>query len=178
MANLTLAGAVSVLDTELTRINDQPNGRCAERVRFATVTVFVRQYPSPIDFQWNGGDAWLNAAVVYRSATVSGIAGSAHFMENTQTLAYGNPSGVGIKRRRYFGTPAAMDDVDNGRYKNDAAMSMNVGVGYGRGNWSAELYINNVTSEEGYVVQPAGKFTPESSMMRPRTMGLHLSYSF
>jgi outer membrane receptor protein involved in Fe transport len=51
-------------------------------------------------------------------------------------------------------------------------------VGYGRDNWTAELYVNNITSEEGYVVQPAGKYTPESSMMRPRTMGLRLSYSF
>jgi outer membrane receptor protein involved in Fe transport len=51
-------------------------------------------------------------------------------------------------------------------------------MGYGRDNWTAEVYINNLTGEEGYVVQTAGKFTPEASMMRPRTMGLRLSYSF
>ena len=40
--------------------------------------------------------------------------------------------------------------------------TINVGiVRYGRDNWTAEFFINNLSSEEGYVVQPAGKFTPE-----------------
>jgi outer membrane receptor protein involved in Fe transport len=179
-ANLTLAGAVSVLDTELTRINDQLVGiavpKGSELPLSPSLSGNVR---ARYDFQWNGGDAWFNAAVVYRGATVSGIAGSANLMENTQVLAYGNASGVEIQSEGgIFGTPAAIADVPNARYKNDAALTMNVGVGYGRDNWTAELFINNLTSEEGYVVQPAGKFTPESSMMRPRTMGMRLSYSF
>ena len=178
--NLTLAGAVSVLDTELTRINDQLVGiavpKGSELPLSPSLSGNVR---ARYDFQWNGGDAWFNAAVVYRGATVSGIAGSANLMENTQVLAYGNASGVEIQSEGgIFGTPAAIADVPNARYKNDAALTMNVGVGYGRDNWTAELFINNLTSEEGYVVQPAGKFTPESSMMRPRTMGMRLSYSF
>jgi outer membrane receptor protein involved in Fe transport len=73
-----------------------------------------------------------------------------------------------------FGTVAASNGniPSNSRYVNDAATTLNLGLGYGRDNWTAEIFVNNVTSEEGYVVQTAGKFTPESSMMRPRTMGL------
>ncbi|GIS02691.1 MAG: hypothetical protein CM15mP103_12420 [Gammaproteobacteria bacterium] len=56
--------------------------------------------------------------------------------------------------------------------------TINLGIGYGRDNWTAEFYVNNLSSEEGHVVQPAGKFTPESSMLRPRTMGLRFGYSF
>jgi outer membrane receptor protein involved in Fe transport len=178
--NLTLAGAVSILDTELTRINDQLVGISVPKGSELPLTSSLSgNIRARYDFQWDGGDGWVNAAMVYRGATVSGIAGSAYFMENTQVLAYGAASGVSIQNEGgSFGTPASVPDMDNGRYKNDAALSMNVGIGYGRDNWTAELYVNNITSEEGYVVQPAGKFTPESSMMRPRTMGVRLSYSF
>lgn len=178
--NLTLAGAVSALDTKLTRINDQlvgisvPAGSDLPLAPSLSYNVRARY-----DFQMAGGDAWVNAAMVYRGETVSGIAGSANFMEDTQLAVYGTPSGIGIRDEGgVFGTPAGYDDVANARYKNAAAWMVNLGVGYGRDNWTAELYVNNVTSEDGYVVQPAGKYTPEASMMRPRTMGLRLSYSF
>ena len=79
-----------------------------------------------------------------------------------------------------FGTVATSDGSvpSNSRYVNEAATTLNIGLGYARDDWTAEVYVNNVTSEEGYVVQTAGKFTPESSMMRPRTLGLRFGYSF
>jgi outer membrane receptor protein involved in Fe transport len=182
-ANLTLAGAVSYLDTELTRINDQLQGVAvpvgSELPLSPSLSGNIR---ARYDFSWNGGDAWFNAAMVYRGSSVSGIAGSAAFMEDTQGMAYGTSSGVSIQNEGgTFGTIEGSNGLglpSNSRYINDSALSMNVGVGYGRDNWTAELYVNNITSEEGYVVQPAGKYTAESSMMRPRTMGLRLSYSF
>jgi outer membrane receptor protein involved in Fe transport len=180
--NLTLSGAVSTLDTELTRINSQLNDIA---VPVGSELPFAPSFSGNIraryDFQWNGGDAWLNAALVYRGATVSGIVGSGAFMEDTQLLAYDRNSGFGLQNEGgVFGTVEDSDgDIPlNSRYKNDAATTINVGMGYGRDNWTAEVYINNLTGEEGYVVQTAGKFTPEASMMRPRTMGLRLSYSF
>jgi outer membrane receptor protein involved in Fe transport len=180
--NLTLSGAVSTLDTELTRINSQLNDIA---VPVGSELPFAPSFSGNIraryDFQWNGGDAWLNAALVYRGATVSGIVGSGAFMEDTQSLAYGRSSGFGLQNEGgVFGTVEDSNgDIPlNSRYKNDAATTINVGMGYGRDNWTAEVYINNLTGEEGYVVQTAGKFTPEASMMRPRTMGLRLSYSF
>ena len=180
--NLTLSGAVSTLDTELTRINSQLNDIAVpvgSELPFApSVSGNIR---ARYDFQWNGGDAWFNAAFVYRGATVSGIVGSGAFMEDTHRLAYGRSSGFGLQNEGgIFGTVETSDGSipANSRYKNDAARTVNVGMGYARDNWTAEVYVNNLTGEKGYVVQTAGKFTPEASMMRPRTMGLRLSYSF
>ena len=180
--NLTLSGAVSTLDTELTRINSQLNDIAVpvgSELPFApSVSGNIR---ARYDFQWNGGDAWFNAALVYRGATVSGIVGSGAFMEDTHRLAYGRSSGFGLQNEGgVFGTVETSDGSipANSRYKNDVATTINVGMGYGRDNWTAEVYVNNLTGEEGYVVQTAGKFSPEASMMRPRTMGLRLSYSF
>ena len=180
--NLTLSGAVSMLDTELTRINSQLDNIA---VPVGSELPFAPSLSGNIraryDFQWNGGDAWFNAALVYRGATVSGIVGSGEFMEDTHRLAYGRSSGFGLQNEGgTFGTVETSDGEipANSRYKNDAATTINVGMGYGRDNWTAEVYINNLTGEEGHVVQTAGKFTPEASMMRPRTMGLRLSYSF
>ena len=68
-ANLTLAGAVSYLDTELTRINDQLQGVAvpvgSELPLSPSLSGNIR---ARYDFSWNGGDAWFNAAMVYRGS--------------------------------------------------------------------------------------------------------------
>ena len=51
-------------------------------------------------------------------------------------------------------------------------------LGIEKDNWLAELYVRNITSEEGAIVQTAGKFSPEATVNRPRTVGLRLSYRF
>ncbi len=181
-ANLTLAGAWSVLDTELTRINSQLQGIAvpagSELPLSPSLSGNIR---ARYDFNWNGGNAWLNAAFLYRGETVSGIAGSAEFMDDTHNLVYGNDTGIGIQNE---GGNYGTIEISNGglpansRYKNESVTSINIGVGYAKDNWTAEIYANNLTSEDGLVVQPAGKYTPESSMMRPRTIGMRLSYTF
>ena len=177
---LTLSGAASILDTELTRINQQLQGvSVPEGSELPLAPSFSGNIRARYDFDFMNGNAWVNAALVYRGETVSGIAGSAAFMNDTHNLAYGNDPGI-QNEGGTFGTVATSDGnvPANSRYVNDAATTINLGLGYGRDNWTAELFVTNLTSEEGYVVQPAGKFTPESSMMRPRTMGLRFGYSF
>ena len=179
---LTLSGAASFLDTELTSINKQLQGVAVPKgSELPLAPSFSGNLRARYDFDFMNGNAWANAALVYRGETVSGIVGSASFMTDTHNLAYGNNPGLSIQNEGgTFGTVAASDGniPANTRYVNDAATTINVGLGYGRDNWTAELFINNLTSEEGHVVQPAGKFTPESSMLRPRTMGLRFGYSF
>ena len=179
---LTISGAASILDTELTRINRQLQGVSVPvGSELPLAPSFSGNIRARYDFDIAEGNAWLNASLVYRGESVSGIVGSAAFMEDTQALAYGNTSGIDIQNEGGgFGTVADSSGniPDNTRYVNDAATSINLGLGYARDNWTAEVYVNNVTSEEGLVVQPAGKFTPESSTMRPRTMGLRFGYSF
>ena len=44
---------------------------------------------------------------------------------------------------------------------------VNVAAGIEKDNWLAELYVRNITSEEGAIVQTAGKFSPEATVNRP-----------
>ena len=179
---LTIAGAASFLHTELTKINDQLQGVSVPvGSDLPLAPNFSGNIRARYDFDFMSGNAWLNAALVHRGKTVSGIVGSAAFMDDTHNLAYGNDPGLAIQDEGgTFGTVATSNGSlpSNSRYENDSMTTINVGIGYGRDNWTAELFINNLTSEEGHVVQPAGKFTPESSMLRPRTMGLRFGYSF
>jgi outer membrane receptor protein involved in Fe transport len=179
---LTIAGAASFMNTELTRINEQLQGVAVPvGSDLPLAPSFSGNIRVRYDFDFMNGNAWLNGALVHRGSTVSGIAGSAAFMNDTHNLAYGNDPGIGIQDEGgTFGTVPTSDGnlPSNSRFQNDSFTTINVGIGYGRDNWTAELFINNLSSEEGYVVQPAGKFTPESSMLRPRTMGLRFGYSF
>jgi outer membrane receptor protein involved in Fe transport len=179
---LTLSGAASILDTELTAINEQLQGVSVPKgSELPLAPSFSGNIRARYDFDIMNGNAWVNAALVYRGETVTGIVGSAEFMTDTHNLAYGNDPGVSIQNEGgTFGTVETSNGSipSNSRYVNDAATTLNLGLGYARDNWTAEVFVNNVTSEEGYVVQTAGKFTPESSMMRPRTLGLRFGYSF
>jgi outer membrane receptor protein involved in Fe transport len=179
---LTLSGAASILDTELTKINKQLQGVAVPKgSELPLAPSFSGNIRARYDFDIMNGNAWVNAALVYRGETVTGIVGSAEFMTDTHNLAYGSDPGVSIQNEGgTFGTVATSNGniPSNSRYVNDAATTLNLGLGYARENWTAEVFVNNVTSEEGYIVQTAGKFTPESSMMRPRTLGLRFGYSF
>jgi outer membrane receptor protein involved in Fe transport len=181
-SRLTLSGAASFLDTELTRINPQLQGVSVPKgSELPLAPSFSGNIRVRYDFDIMKGNAWVNASLVYRGESVTGIVGSAEFMTDTHELAYGNDPGVDIQNEGgTFGTVATSDGSvpSNSRYVNEAATTLNIGLGYARDDWTAEVYVNNVTSEEGYVVQTAGKFTPESSMMRPRTLGLRFGYSF
>ena len=102
-------------------------------------------------------------------------------MDDTGLLAYGATSGV--ETQTYADTFGAVDDSTgalpvNSRYVNDAATTLNASMGISKDNWNAEFFINNITSEEGAMMETAGKFTAEQSVMRPRTMGLRFSYDF
>jgi outer membrane receptor protein involved in Fe transport len=179
---LTLSGAASILDTELTKINPQLQGVAVPKgSELPLAPSFSGNIRARYDFDFMNGNAWANAALVYRGETTSGIVGSAEFMSDTHSLAYGSDANVSTQNEGgTFGTVNTSSGSlpSNSRYVNDAATTLNLGLGYGRDNWTAEVFVNNVTSEEGYVVQSAGKFTPESSMMRPRTLGLRFGYSF
>ncbi|MGB2315323.1 MAG: TonB-dependent receptor domain-containing protein, partial [Porticoccaceae bacterium] len=181
---LTISGAFSILDTEITKVTDQLQG----------VAVPVgSDLPLAADFSGNlrarydftmdsiGADAFVSASLTYRGETLAGIVGSAAFMDDTGKLAYGAESG--IERQNEGGTFGTVNDSNdalplNSRFVNDAATTLNASMGLSKDNWNAEFFINNITSEEGAMTETAGKFTAEQSIMRPRTMGLRFSYNF
>jgi len=182
--NLTISGAASFLSTEITRVNDQLQG----------VAVPVgSDLPLAPDFSGNlrarydfelpgmGANAYLTGSLTYRGESVAGVVGSAEFMDDTALLVSGSASGLGIEDAGgNFGTVADSTGSlpASSRFINESATVLSASAGIMKDSWLAEVYVRNITSERGAIVQTAGKFTPEASVNRPRTIGLRLSYRF
>ncbi|MDA8620185.1 TonB-dependent receptor [Luminiphilus sp.] len=182
--NLTISGAASFLSTEITRVNDQLQG----------VAVPVgSDLPLAPDFSGNlrarydfelpgmGANAYVTGSLTYRGESVAGVVGSAAFMDDTALLVTGSASGLGIEDAGgNFGTVADSTGSlpANTRFINESATVLSASAGIMKDSWLAEVYVRNLTSERGAIVQTAGKFTPEASVNRPRTIGLRLSYRF
>ena len=182
--NLTISGAASFLDTEITSLNPQLQG----------VAVPVgSELPLAPDFSGNlrarydfelpgmGANAYVTGSVTYRGTSLAGIVGSAAFMDDTALLAYGSTSGLGLEEEGgNFGTVADSSGElpANTRFVNESATVLSASAGIMKDSWLAELYVKNITSQEGAIVQTAGKFTPEATVNRPRTIGVRLSYRF
>lgn len=184
---LSFAGAVSLADTELTRLNPQLHGIAVPiGSELPLAPRLAGNLRARYDFSINAFDAdgYLMAAVTYRGENVSGMVGSAEFMEDTLYRQTGSLSGL---RMRYeggtFGTvmiPGAdgMRLPANARFVNPSATAMKLSAGVSRDGWTAELYMDNVTNEAAPVMQIAGHFTPVVSVQRPRSIGLRFSYDF
>ena len=102
-------------------------------------------------------------------------------MDDTALLVTGSASGLGIEDAGgNFGTVADSTGSlpANTRFINESATVLSASAGIMKDSWLAEVYVRNITSERGAIVQTAGKFTPEASVNRPRTIGLRLSYRF
>ena len=182
---LTISGAFSFLDTEITRVNDQLKGVAVPvGSDLPLASDFSGNLRARYDFTMDsiGADAFVSASVTYRGETLAGIVGSAAFMDDTSLLAYGAESGVGVQTEGDVTFGSVNDSTGalpaNSRFVNKAATTLNASMGLSKDNWNAEFFINNITSEEGAMMETAGKFTPEQSVMRPRTMGLRFSYDF
>ena len=181
---LTISGAFSFLDTEITRVSNQLQGIAVPVGSDLPLAAdFSGNLRARYDFTMDsiGADAFVSASMTYRGETLAGIVGSAAFMDDTSLLAYGAESGV--ERKNEGGTFGSVNDSTgelplNSRFVNEAAVTLNASMGMSKDNWNAEFFINNITSEEGAMTETAGKFTPEQSIMRPRTMGLRFSYNF
>ncbi len=182
--NLTISGAASWVDTEVTSINSQLQG----------VAVPVgSDLPLAPDFSGNiraryefdmpgmGAAGYITGSITYRADSLAGIVGSASFMDDTARLVYGSLSGLDIEDEG--GTFGTVQDSSgnlpaNSRFVNEEATFLNASAGMLKDNWLAEVFVRNITGEEGAIVQTAGKYSPEASVNRPRTIGLRLSYQF
>jgi hypothetical protein len=128
-----------------------------------------------------GANAYLTGSLTYRGESVAGVVGSAEFMDDTALLVSGSASGLGIEDAGgNFGTVADSTGSlpASSRFINESATVLSASAGIMKDSWLAEVYVRNITSERGAIVQTAGKFTPEASVNRPRTIGLRLSYRF
>jgi outer membrane receptor protein involved in Fe transport len=191
--NLTISGAFSLLDTEITRLNDELLGISAP---------VGSDLPFAADFSWNlrgrydfdigsvGGLAglagYVTAAIAYTGESVSGIKMDAYVAEDTLQRVY-QVSGSGLEIRReadaFLGAAPGTDlinedGVPGGRFVQGDYTIANLAFGVSMAEWTAELFIDNVADESGAVYVDTQNFTPKVVTNRPRTVGLRLSYDF
>ncbi len=183
---LTFSGAFSLLDTELTRLNPQLDGIAVpvgSELPFASS--FSGNLRMRYEFPVADGLGYFTASVHHRGDSVTGIIGSAEFMEDTLRIVSGNGSGFGIREESgTFGTVQIPDGAGgsrlpvSSRYVNPSATTANLALGLERDNWIAEFFIDNATDEAAPLVQVAGYFTPQVLTQRPRTAGVRVSFDF
>ena len=141
------------------------------------------RYDFPL--QMMDANAYILASVNYRGEMVSGLVGSAEFMDDTLFRQSGSYSGLDIQNEGgSYGTVAIPDGAggmrlsNNSRFSNPSATTVNLSFGVETENWGAELFIDNLNDEDAPVMQIAGFYTPQVTVQRPRSIGLRFSYNF
>jgi outer membrane receptor protein involved in Fe transport len=190
---LTVSGAFSILDTEITRLNDELVGIAAP---------VGSDLPFAADFSWNlrarydfdidsfaglnGMMGYVTGVVAYTGESVAGVKMDAYVAEDTLQRVY-QVSGSGLEIRReadaFLGAAPGTDlinepDVPGGRFVQGDYTIVNLALGVARDAWSAELFVDNVTDESAAVYVDTQNFTPKVVTNRPRSVGLRVSYDF
>ena len=181
---LTIAGAVSWLNTELDSINRQlENVSVPVGAELPLSPRFAGNLRLRYEFTVPGFDsAYLSGSVVHRGESYSGMVGKAEYMEDTLFQHTGLGSGLKIHHEGgTFGTITIPDGdgrrlPSNSRFVNPAATTINLAFGVARDEWRAELFVHNANDEAAEVVQVGGRYMPVVTEQRPRTFGLRLSY--
>jgi len=193
--NLTISGALSFVDSEITRLNDQLVGLAAP---------VGSELPFTADFSFNirgryefevpsfDAQAFVQAGVVHTGDSFSGIIGNANFVEDTTRRIFGAGSGLQIVNEGgTFGSSGVATEVpgsvgltpdgqffQNGRYVQESYTTVNFSTGIRKENWGAELYINNLFDEDGVININTFDYTPRVSVIRPRTVGIRFNWDF
>ncbi len=185
---LTLSGAFSILGTELTKLNPQLQGIAVPTGSdLPLAPSFAGNLRARYDVWLPGmeANAYVLASVNHRGKSVSGVVGSAEFMDDTLFRQTGLYSGLKLKHEEgTFGTVQIPDGAggtrlpSNSRFVNPSATTFNLSVGLEKDSWMAELFIDNLNNEEAPIMQIAGHYTPAITVQRPRTVGLRVSYDF
>jgi outer membrane receptor protein involved in Fe transport len=190
--NFTLSGAFSILDSEITRLNDELDGIAApvgSDLPFAAD--FSANLRARYDFDISSNNlpglmGYVTAVAAYTGESVAGVKMDAYVAEDTLQRVYQvSGSGLGIRREAdaFLGAAPGTDlinepDVPGGRFVQGDYTIANIAFGVVQDGWSAELFIDNVTDETAAVYVDTQNFTPKVVTNRPRTVGLRLSYDF
>jgi len=199
--NLTISGAASFVDNELSRINPQLNEIVVpEGSRLPWTPEFRGNINARYDFRLDAmdADAYVRGGVIYTGDSLSGSACNAYFVEDVTRQVFGASSGLTISDAGGFcGTPLTGGDLASvtdtsfigvdgngdtrfraGRYEQEDYFLVNVAVGAEWENWSGELFVNNLFDEQAMINVNAADYTPSVGVNRPRTIGFRLSYDF
>ena len=199
--NLTVFGALSLVDNELTRVNPQladivvPEGSRLPWTPEVSGNIRARYDFRLDDFN---ADAYIQGAITYTGDSRAMSTCNAYFIEDVATQIYGNRTSLKIVEEGGFcGTPLTGDDLasvvdpsfvgvdGNGdtrfigaRYEQEAYSLVNLAVGLNKDQWGAELFINNVFDERAQININAADWTPSVTTNRPLTVGLRFSFDY
>ena len=194
--NLVLDASFSILNTELTRINDELVGIAppvgAELPYSAPFSGNIRaRYFFELD---NGLTSYINGSISYTGDRLAGMSMDAFVLEDTTREVYsvgseedgyvpGAGSGLSIQQEAdvYAGvnyTDTNGDAFKGGRYIQESYVLANLAYGITNEEWKAELYIDNVFDERAVRHIDNQQFTPKVVTNRPRTVGVRFSYDF
>jgi len=199
--NLTISGAFSVLDTEITEINEELEGIAppigSELPFSADFSGNIRaryDFEIPPFGRLGGLMGYITGGVSYRGSSLVGMKMDAFVVEDTMQRVYGvASSGLEIVQEANTfagqpgvpgqnGAPAVNADggagFRGGRYKQDDYALVNLGLGFVKDEWKAEFFVDNVTDTNAEVYIDTQQFTPHVVTNRPRTFGFRLSYDF
>ena len=193
--NLTISGAASWVDSEITRLNPQLQGLAAPVGSELPYTAdFSFNVRARYDFEWEkmGAQAYVQGAFTYTGDSKAGIIGNANFAEDVTRRIYGRGSGLqieneggtfGASRTATFlqGSSGLTSDgqfFSNGRYVQESYGLFNVAAGFNKDNLGMELYVNNLFDERATVHISTFDYTPTVATNRPRTIGIRMNYSF
>lgn len=191
--NLTISGAFSLLDTELTSLNPELIGISApvgSELPFAAD--FSGNIRARYDFdmpnfgQISGLGGYVTGGLAYTGESLVGIKMDAYVVEDTMQRVYQvSGSGLDIEREAdaFLGAAPGTDlldrpDLPGGRYVQEDYVVVNLAFGLTKDEWNAELFVDNAFDETAPVYIDTQQFTPHVVTNRPRTIGLRLSYDF
>ena len=184
---LTLSGAFSLLDTEITRLNSDLQGVAPPiGSKLPYSADFSASLSARYDFELElagGLEAYVSGTVTYKGDSLAGMSMDAFLAEDTTELVYGRGSGLKIEHEADNFAGASYTDsngntVAGGRYIQEGYSMLNLAFGVNRDGWGAELFVDNVADESATLYIDTQNFTPKVVTSRPRTIGLRFSYDF
>jgi len=183
--NLVIKSAFSLLDTELTRINEELQGIAPS---VGSELPYSAEFSGNIAATYyhelqNGLTSYVTGTLAYTGDRLTGMVMDAYAMEDATRLIYGTGSGLEIQDEAALFEGVTFTDVGGnsfrgGRYVADAYTIANLMVGITNEEWKAELYINNLFDERAILNVETQQFTPKVVTNRPRTIGIRFSYDF
>ncbi len=197
--NLTIQGALSYVDSEITRLNGALQGIAAPVGSELPFTAdFSFNLRSRYDFRLDnfGADAYVSAGFVYTGDSFANITADANFIEDQTRRIFGRGTGLTIQNLNgTFGAANQVSELDgpvfgtttgaNGqqffqaaRYVQESYSLVNVSAGIDKDNWGIELYVNNLFDEDGIVNINTFDGSPRVSVTRPRTVGLRFRWDY
>ena len=182
---LTVAGAFSWLDTELTALNAQLAGIS---VPVGAALPLAPRFAGNLRLHYRFGlpaiaaNAYWSARATYRGQSLAGLLGKAEYMDDTLFHHTGRYSGLKIHYEGgTFGTISIPDGSRrrlplNSRFVNPAVTTFSLSFGIEREGWRGEVFADNVGNERAVTVQVGGRYLPVFTEQRPRSIGIRLSF--